>query len=46
MKNFKVTKILAEIKFEGFLGELEAKKIFPGSIIHEILETNYSFYLK
>ena len=46
MKSLRVTKIAKEIKFEGVWGELEAKKIFAETIIHEISETNFCFHVK
>ena len=46
MKGLRVTKIVKEIKFEGVWGELEAKKMFPEKITHEIFEINFGFHLK
>ena len=46
MKDLRVTKIVKEIKFEGILGELESKNMFPETIIHKIFETNSSFHVE
>ena len=46
MKRLKVTKNDKEIKFDGVLGELESKKVFPEAITHKLFETNSSFHVK
>ena len=46
MKGLRVTKSVKEIGFQGVSRELEAKKMFPGTIIHGIFETNSSFLVK
>ena len=46
MKNLIVTKIVQKIRFEGDLGELDKKKLFPETIMEKIYETNSSFHVK
>ena len=46
MKGLRVTKVVKEIKSEGVWREIEAKKIFPETIIHKIFETKSSFHVK
>ena len=46
VKNLIVTRIVQKIKFEGDWGKLEAKKLFPETIIDKIYETNSSFHVK
>ena len=46
VKGFRVTKIVKEIEFKGVCGELEAKTLFPGTIIHRIFGTNSTFRVK
>ena len=46
MKGSGVTKIVKEIKYEGVWDELEAKKVFPETIISKTFETNSSFHVK
>ena len=46
MKGLRVTIIFKEITFQGVWGELEAKKLFPETIIHKIFKTNSSFHEK
>ena len=41
-----VTKIVREIKFEGDLGRVRSKKLFPEKIIRNIFETISSFHAK
>ena len=43
MKDFRVTKNVKEIKFEGVWGKLESNKLFPKTITHKIFETKFSF---
>ena len=45
MKDFRVTKNVKEIKFEGVLGELE-KKLFSDAITYKISESNSRFHVK
>ena len=46
VKGLTNTKIMIEINFEGVLGELEGKKVFPETTIDKMLETNSRFYVK
>ena len=47
MKDFRVTKIVKEIKFDEITSELEASKaMLPERIIHKIFETNSIFNVK
>ena len=46
MKGLLVIKILKKIKFDGVWLELEGKKMFPETIINEIVQENCRFHVK
>ena len=46
MKDFRVTKIVKQIKFEEVWDELDPNKMLPKTTIHEIFETSSSFHVK
>ena len=46
MKIIRGTKIVKLIKFAGVWDKLEAKKLFPRTMVHRVFETNSSFHVK
>ena len=45
MKGPGVGNVVAGGKFEGVWGELEARKMFPETVIHGVSETNTNFHV-
>ena len=45
-KGLKITKIVKQAKFKKAWGALEAKKMFPETIMDKIFETNSCFHVK
>ena len=45
LKDLRITKKFKEIKFQGFWGKVELKKVSE-RIIHKIFESNSSFHIK